>query len=271
MEIKIVRLPEGHDPDSYIRDIGIEAFKKAMQGAMPLFDYRLGLLKKQFGTATLDAKVKVANEMVKLFGRVRNEILVSAWTKELATQLQLSERALEAETRKSKDGDSRERERHAAPAPKAPRPATLEVRPVERLLLGLLLDRPRMVGDAAKTLAPEDFENEGARRLYARLAETAASGGDMSVAHLMNSYEGEPATTQLVSTALAEAERCDDKEKALSDCIGKMKEMRLVAERERLRVELKRAEDLGNKARIDEINHDIHEINKEIKGVKKIR
>ena len=266
MEIRIVRLPEGHDPDSYIRDAGIERFRAAMGAAQPLFDYRLALLKKQHGVATLDAKVKIANEMVKLFSRVRNEILVSAWTRALASELQLSETALQSETKKSKESAAN----HYLTAPRVPetRPVSQEIRPAERLLLGLLLERPDLLRLAGGSLTAEEFENASVKKTFSRLRELAQAGREATVAHLINVFGEDEETGRLLTSASAEAERVTEKEKAFEDCLTWMRRSRLHGQREELQTRILEAQKEGDHDRIRALMRDFGELNKGMKKSK---
>ena len=247
--------------EQHIRDIGIDAFRNALDGAQPLFDYRLALLKKKFGTVTLDAKVKIANDMVKMFLRVKNTILVSAWTQELARQLQLSERALESEMRKFKEAAAKSR----LPEPSAARFVSGDLRPVEKLLLGLLLERPDFLEEAYRSLMPADFENAVARKAFLRMMEMTASGQDISVAHLINFYEGDPELGHVLSLACAEAERAPEKAKAFEDCLLWMKRSRIHGQREELRSQIQEAQREGNQGRIQQLLRAFGELNKGMK------
>jgi DNA primase len=45
MEVRVVCLPQGFDPDSFVRKYGIESFKDKIKQAENLFDYKLKILK----------------------------------------------------------------------------------------------------------------------------------------------------------------------------------------------------------------------------------
>ncbi len=260
MDVKIVRLPQGHDPDSYIRDTGVEEFRKELANAKTLFEYRLALLKEKYGTAALDAKVKIANEMVRLFARVKNEILRAAWTAELAKELKLSPEALEAELRKSKDAGSR---RGDAPAP-APASVAGEAkaRLAENILLGLFLDRRDLLESAKMSLTAQDFEDASVRKVVGRLFDEAETP---SVAHLINLYKDDADAVQALTQACAESERVPDKAKAYEDCVLWMKRSRIHRDRTRLQFQIEEAQRSGDRGRIEQLLRDFSELNKGMK------
>ncbi len=261
MEVKIVRLPEGHDPDSFIRDIGVEAFRKALDGAQTLFEYRLALLKQKFGSGTLEAKVKIANEMVRFFAKVRNEILLSAWTRELARELKLSEEALTAELKRSRQGSEKARRPQSASALAAdPAP-----RPVESILLGLFLERADLLRSARLSLTLEDFENPAMKKVVEHLFGLNESSEIPSVSRLINFYKDDPSAVQALTQASAQTERVPDKAKAFDDCVLWIKRSRIHQSRQRLQVEIEQAQRSGDQNRIQQLLRDFSELNKGMK------
>ena len=258
LEVKIVRLSEGHDPDSYLRQFGIEKFRQALSNAKSLFEYRLALLKEKFDAGSLDGKVKIANEMVSLFSKVQNEILRSAWIKELAQTLRLSEESLQAEMRK---GEGRVR------SFKEERPAEskTEFQPVEKLLIGLLVDDPELVPQAKAHISEADFQSHQTRSLARRLFETP--GAAVNAAQWINVYKDDPDFVRLISLACAEMDAVLDKKKTFEDCISWIKRSRIKTERENLKGQILAAEREGDKNRISQLMADFTELNK---GIKKI-
>ncbi len=258
MEVKIVRLPQGHDPDSFIRDVGVEAFRKALDGAQTLFEYRMALLKQKYGLGTLEAKVKIANEMVRFLAKVRNEILLSAWMRELAHELKLSEEALTAELRKSKEGMGKNTRLEPTPA----RSAKQDIRQVESILLGLFLERPNFLHSAKMSLSLEDFENPSMKTVVAYLFKLTEHSELPSVAHLINFYKDDPSIAQALTQATTETERVPDKEKAFDDCVLWMKRSRIHQSRERLQFQIQEAQRSGDQNRIQQLLRDFGELNK---------
>jgi DNA primase len=261
MEVRIVRLSEGHDPDSFIRDIGVEAFQKALDGAQTLFEYRLALLKKKYGMDTLESKVKIAGDMVRFFAKIRNEILLSAWTGQLAKELKLSEEALKAELRRSREGVEKVRRRE----PELVRSAVAGPRTVECILLGLFLECRDFLSEAKTSLSLEDFESPSMKKVMAHLFELNDLSETPSVAHLINFYKDDPSVAPLLTRATAETERVPDKGKAFDDCVLWMKRSRVHQDRMRLQSQIEEAQRNGDKNRIQQLLRDFSELNKGMK------
>ncbi len=258
LEVKILRPAKGHDPDSFIRAQGAAAFKKGVEEeTQSPFDYRLALLKEKFDARSVEGKVKIAGEMVALFSKVQNEILKSAWTKELARELSLSEEALFLEIKKSKESAR-------GPRPDVRPMAGSELRPVEKLLIGLMLEDPAFVMRAREELKAGDFQHPAARKVVQRIWDTRES---LSAARMVNFYKDDPEAVQVISVASAETDKVLDKARTFSDCLLWVRRLRIHQDREGLRSELLLAEQQGNKNRIGQLLYDLNELNK---GIKKI-
>ncbi|MGH8461396.1 MAG: DNA primase [Stenotrophobium sp.] len=54
-------LPDGHDPDTLVQEIGAEEFRKRITAAMPLSQFLLGELAKQVNLASMDGRARLAS------------------------------------------------------------------------------------------------------------------------------------------------------------------------------------------------------------------
>lgn len=64
LDVKVVALPDGLDPDDVVKNYGREGYEKLLKEAMPLIDFKLDILKRTFDVKTADGKRKfVANAL----------------------------------------------------------------------------------------------------------------------------------------------------------------------------------------------------------------
>lgn len=66
LNVKVVPLPEGLDPDDVIKQRGAEGYQKCLDAAMPLIDYKLSVLKKGFDLTKTEDKRKFVSEAIKI-------------------------------------------------------------------------------------------------------------------------------------------------------------------------------------------------------------
>ena len=58
LEVKVVAMPDGMDPDDVVRKLGRDAYKNCLDDAKPLIDFKIDILKKTFDVNTTDGKRK---------------------------------------------------------------------------------------------------------------------------------------------------------------------------------------------------------------------
>ena len=261
LEVKIVRLTAGHDPDSYLKEFGVAQFREELAKAKTLFEYKLTLLKARHDSRSVEGKVKIANDLVTLFSKVQNEILRSAWLRALAKELSLSEEALVAEMRKAEGRIRNPKGMEASPAG-----LSNEVRSVEKLLIGLMLDDFNFILEAKAQIRAEDFQNSTARNIVKRLLQSEGTV-PLPPVQLINFYKDDPESVRIISLSCAETETVVDKEKTFTDCLSWVKRSRAKHELEGLRSELETAQSKGDKNRIHQLLYDLDGLNK---GIRKI-
>ncbi len=66
INVKVVPLPDGLDPDDVIKQRGAEGYKKCLDASMPLIDYKLTSLKRGFDLSKTEDKRKYVAEALKV-------------------------------------------------------------------------------------------------------------------------------------------------------------------------------------------------------------
>ena len=66
LDVKVVALPDGLDPDDVIKKFGKESYAELLQKAKPLIDFKLDIIRKTFDINTVDGKRKYVVEALKV-------------------------------------------------------------------------------------------------------------------------------------------------------------------------------------------------------------
>ena len=66
LDVKVVSLPDGMDPDDVIKKLGAEGYQKLLDDAMPLIDFKLDIIRKTFNVNTVDGKRKYITNAIKV-------------------------------------------------------------------------------------------------------------------------------------------------------------------------------------------------------------
>jgi DNA primase len=66
LDVKVVSLPDGMDPDDLVKSQGAEGVRKTLLEAKPLIDFKLDLLKSVYDPSTIDGKRKYVVQAIKV-------------------------------------------------------------------------------------------------------------------------------------------------------------------------------------------------------------
>jgi DNA primase len=99
-EAKVLALPRGLDPDSFIRKQGSGRYRELLAGAPSYIDYLTDRAVATHGLSTPEGKVGAANVVMPYLARVPNPMLRAELANRLAERLHLDERLLQEELRR---------------------------------------------------------------------------------------------------------------------------------------------------------------------------
>ncbi len=103
-ECQFMFLPDGHDPDSLVQEIGSEAFRDLLTQAQPFSSFLLDELGKQANLATLDGRAKLAGLAKPYLSKMRETPLLSLIKDELSRRTGLRREELGAVKAAESDG-----------------------------------------------------------------------------------------------------------------------------------------------------------------------
>jgi DNA primase len=99
--IKIVTLDDGLDPDRFIRERGVEAYTKAVQGARRQADYLIERARAAFPGASADQKVKAMNYLLPHIRRIPEKLARNQFAMDAAQKLGIDSALLREELRQA--------------------------------------------------------------------------------------------------------------------------------------------------------------------------
>ncbi|MBR2142311.1 DNA primase [Anaerovibrio sp.] len=103
-EIKVVQLPDGKDPDEFIRNHGADEFKKVIEQAISVVDFRLKHIMAHSDVSGLEGRLRALTEMLPVLGGIRNTVERSAYVARVARLLSVSENDILVELTKRGHG-----------------------------------------------------------------------------------------------------------------------------------------------------------------------
>jgi DNA primase len=148
-EIRVLQLPGGKDPDSFLRAQGAAAYTKLLEAAPPYLDYLISRA-RQMDLSTAEGKLRAVNFLLPYVQRSPNRLLRSEWAGQIAQQLRVEEPVL----RESLKRAAAERRDKVQTVPElVARPG----KPVERRLIQLLFEAEGFRRQLAETIRSENL------------------------------------------------------------------------------------------------------------------
>ncbi|NMC36680.1 DNA primase, partial [Candidatus Beckwithbacteria bacterium] len=181
MNIKVVELSQGKDPDELVKT-DPAAWRQVVKQAVGVYDFFLAQTQKNHDSLTIDGKQAISAEIVPLLSQIENRVIQDFYIKKLATLLQVEKEVIEQEIeryskKKELGNTSNAQETTVAVKPRVMLLAdellalvltfydkiAIETIPIEdmndsaltKILAKLLQDKPKDVVSFAKTLPAE--------------------------------------------------------------------------------------------------------------------
>lgn len=260
LRVRVVLLPAGEDPDTFVRSHGAEAFANLLHQAPPALQFRLDWRLDRL-RAGFDSPARVLPEAAEIVERLVPPIERHRWIAYAAQRLQvnpddLRTNALFVQSRSTREhgGADAARGRRSQG-----RPAWYAAVPnVERTILSVALEAPALAAEYSERIPSHRFRDAAQRRLYERIVASARSGA-MTTADLLAALDDDPEAREAAAAILGGVaggiHRDDAERRAHLERIAEWLERRELQERYR---ELS--------ARIDELIAAGHPIPEELRG-----
>ncbi|HIE50712.1 MAG TPA: DNA primase [Armatimonadetes bacterium] len=182
LEVRIVTLPRGKDPDEFLRTEGVEAFRRLLDGALEVVDFRLRQVIARYGQHEESQRVTIVRELVPILAEVKSPLRQAEYLKNVATwwcyphleRVGRVEEALREELRQFQRQGAKKRRKRSSPEAEEKTP-TLPARSrtwlSERWLLSVLLQEENVLKQVRSELTPRDFQEPEHQQIVAAAYE----------------------------------------------------------------------------------------------------
>lgn len=184
-EVRVLTLPGGLDPDSFIRKQGVDAYKELLAKAPAYLDYLTERAIAAQDVSTPEGKVRAANAVLPYLVKVSNAMLRDEMTMRLGERLRLDQRLLRDELKRA----ARAGEREIQVRPEA---AAAQASPAEKELLRAFLSQAELAAEFLGPLIAEGLcEGLPTAGLLQKILAEYASEGSLDLSHFEGSLSPE--------------------------------------------------------------------------------
>jgi DNA primase len=202
--VRVATIPSPHDPDSFIREFGAEAFRQQLEGAPGFFDFYLDHLCAMHDPAQDRGRLTILRSMSTALHKTRNAVLLDTHAQKTAHRLGVSVDAVRTEFRKRPTGPpmATTREENESEAEvQLPRPPQHEF-----WLLKLLLIDDQLLDWASANLERDWITHPAIRKLVELRLAADNEGHRSSLARISDDLEEDAARSLLTEAALESRE-----------------------------------------------------------------
>jgi DNA primase len=187
LEVRIVTLPAGEDPDSLLASAGAEGLEERLSAGVPMMDFLIDTcLAGTFGTP-IERRLKAAEPVFDVLGRIADPLRKGHYLGRLAEVLQVDEKSLR---RRFGRGRKAAPEPAQTPAPSGPPPYG------EDLLMHLVVQGRVNARWLGERLSPESFTDPRVRRVARALKD---GDGERPAESLLDRLSDAPDAADLVA------------------------------------------------------------------------
>jgi DNA primase len=195
LRLHIVQLPQGHDPDSYLKEFGADAYRERLAEAPSFVQWLIERAAAEHDTRTPEGKAGYLNALLPVLARIESAVERAAWLPVVAARGRLDGQAAQEELRRALVARQTTAPARALETPRPGRPP--EMQTAERLLLVQLLGGEERAGAALEALEDEDLAGLALGHVLRAARQLRVSGTTPSLPALETAL-GDPAQLRVL-------------------------------------------------------------------------
>lgn len=186
LEVRVVVVPDGKDPDEFIKKHGAARFKALLEGAVSEIEYKLLTAVEGIDVNQDDGKLQYLSKAAKIIAESNDVVTRDLYIGKLSEKYGVSRTALQDKVNEIRKTNSRRRERREFEEIVHPKFDKADVNPerryypaaaaAEETVIAILLQHPDFYETAFERLKPDDIITSVNRRIYKAVCECISEG-----------------------------------------------------------------------------------------------
>ncbi|MEC9488415.1 MAG: DNA primase [Halanaerobium sp.] len=172
LQVKVVDLPEGEDPDQILQEKGPDSFREFLDNTISLPEYRIKQVVKKKDLTKLEEKVAAVKELIPVFANIDNAVERDLLMEQVGNMLDIPLYSLQEDLnrylhKKSKKKDSMSQKWNTKESIVKIRVPGRNI--IEGELIKLLIIHPRLQEKVAEELQVENFASKPVQKIYDKI------------------------------------------------------------------------------------------------------
>jgi DNA primase len=253
MDAKVLVLPEGHDPDSFVNDYGAEAFEQAAEKSLGMMVFLTEAAVRKYGL-TVEGKLRIISAMKIPLASIEDHLARSLYIRELAERIGVEEvmilEKLRHEFPKDDDRNSRQHSQmKPAQEPGPPMPRDGWKTKLERQMVAMMLQYPESIREIERRNTVDFFENPFLREI----SQTVLAHQGRPVSEILNAIQDERARALAAELVIGDETWKQEACVTLLDRFERSRQGRRARMKHNYLKEIQAAEAVGDRRQRDEL------------------
>lgn len=234
--VKVTQVPDGKDPDEFIKAKGAAEFSKLLVNAVHYISFEIACIQRKYNLKNPEHRVRFATEAAEILAKLDSEIERNVYLGEVSRVTGVEEEAIRSEIRKLVRKEEEAFQKEAERRQQNLKTYSIEGRKTEKGLIeaqrSLLYYCAQHQGvyETLKTiLAEDDFTEEVFRRAFGYIGELWSASGHVFPADLVSCFEEtkeQKMATEIFAVQLP-TENGADMEKAINEQVRRLKRTKI--------------------------------------------
>ena len=238
LRVRVVTLPEGEDPDSFLRHHTGEEFLRYVDEAVSFVDYLLTRAARFTDLRQPAGQADCVDRLLPLLRKIENPVEVWGYMTRVAEKLGVPPSVLQQKMspRHTPSGQARYQPSMRPSPPPHPTPISPEY-----ALLQMLCHDLHLLNQVQDHITPEDFQDAELRTIYTLLVRFASQGKQAVFPSILDAATSPQQTQLLNKMAMEEAlPSGPDEIAALHDCLNNIRQRQHKAQLQRIKEQLQK-------------------------------
>ncbi|WP_405728230.1 DNA primase [Anaerotignum sp.] len=234
--VKVTQVPDGKDPDEFIKAKGAAEFSKLLINAVHYISFEIACIQRKYNLKNPEHRVRFATEAAEILAKLDSEIERNVYLGEVSRVTGVEEEAIRSEIRKLVQKEEAAFEKEAEKRQQNLKNYTSAGGKVEK---GLIEAQRNLLYYAAQhqgvyeilkgILEEDDFTEDVFRRAFGRIGELWHSAGHVFPADLVSRFEEakEQKTVTEIFAVQLPTENGADMEKAINEQVRRLKRTKI--------------------------------------------
>ncbi len=255
--VKVVSLPSGDDPDTFIRNQGREVFAQMQEQAPSLLDFAVEHSLGKANVTSIEDRIRSVDEILRILQKTSNRLEKEECTKRVAERLGVNQQRLIERYPELRPRDMRPARRESPAAAAPPAGARFKGTPEERDLVHLLL-QGQLLPAEVRLLEAETFSMPACKRIVEIALRTLGEGGRVSVRATLDEALADTACATVATELSMLEQHYDEVRQHVTDCLDRLERKKLEGALGRLITQLRVAEQEGRTEDAQRLNDEVN-------------